>query len=104
MRNARSGLLVWVSSTSVRGGTPPYLAPYFAAKAAIEFLAISYAGELALWGIDKSIVTPGVFGTGTNHFVNSGHPDDAAVAKAYAEGSTADLKDRIAKGSRRSRT
>lgn len=98
MRRSRSGLLVWVSSTSVRGGTPPYLAPYFAAKAAMESLAISYAGELALWGIDTSIVTPGVFGTGTNHFVNSGYPDDEDVAKAYAEGPTADLKDRIAKG------
>lgn len=98
MRAARSGLLVWVSSTSVRGGTPPYLAPYFAAKAAMESLAISYAGELTLWGIDTSIVAPGVFGTGTNHFANSGHPADAAVARAYAEGPTADLQARVAKG------
>lgn len=98
MRAARSGLLVWVSSTSVRGGTPPWLAPYFAAKAAMESLAISYAGELAPWGIDTSIVAPGVFGASTNHFKNSGHPDDAAVARAYAEGPTADLQDRVAKG------
>lgn len=98
MRAARSGLLVWVSSTSVRGGTPPWLAPYFAGKAAMESLAISYAGELAPWGIDTSIVAPGVFGAGTNHFKNSGHPDDAAVARAYAEGPTADLQDRVAKG------
>lgn len=98
MRAARSGLLVWVSSTSVRGGTPPYLAPYFAAKAAMESLAISYAGELSLWGIDTSIVAPGVFGTGTNHFSHSGAPHDTQVVKAYAEGPTADLQDRIAKG------
>ncbi|SER55384.1 NADP-dependent 3-hydroxy acid dehydrogenase YdfG [Faunimonas pinastri] len=98
MRAARSGLLVWISSTSVRGGTPPYLAPYFAAKAAMESLAISYAGEVALWGIDTSIVAPGVFGTGTNHFQNSGHPNDAAVAQTYATGPTADLQDRVAKG------
>jgi NAD(P)-dependent dehydrogenase (short-subunit alcohol dehydrogenase family) len=39
MPAARAGLLVWVSSTSVRGGAPPYLAPYFAAKAAMESLA-----------------------------------------------------------------
>ncbi|ALM84219.1 SDR family NAD(P)-dependent oxidoreductase [Bordetella sp. N] len=98
MRAARSGLLVWVSSTSVRGGTPPYLAPYFAAKAAMESLAISYAGELALWGIDTSIVAPGVFGTGTNHFLHSGRPVDAEVVRAYAEGPTADLQDRVNKG------
>jgi short-subunit dehydrogenase involved in D-alanine esterification of teichoic acids len=34
LRAQRDGLLVWVSSTSTRGGTPPYLGPYFAAKAA----------------------------------------------------------------------
>jgi NAD(P)-dependent dehydrogenase (short-subunit alcohol dehydrogenase family) len=49
------GLIVWVSSSSVRGGTPPYLAPYFAAKAAMDSLAVSYAGELAPWGIETSI-------------------------------------------------
>ncbi len=36
-------LIVWVASTSTRGGTPPYLAPYFAAKAAIDSLEISSA-------------------------------------------------------------
>ncbi len=55
------GLLVWVSSTSARGGTPPYLAPYFAAKAAMDSLAVSYSGELARWGVETSIVVPGVF-------------------------------------------
>src|SRR5919199_6983550 len=33
-RMQANGLVVWVSSSSTRGGTPPYLAPYFAAKAA----------------------------------------------------------------------
>jgi NAD(P)-dependent dehydrogenase (short-subunit alcohol dehydrogenase family) len=50
------GLIVWVSSSSVRGGTPPYLAPYFAIKAAMDSLAVSYAGELARWGIEISIL------------------------------------------------
>ena len=40
-------LLVWVSSGGTRGGTPPYLAPYFDAKAGMDAMAISYAGELA---------------------------------------------------------
>jgi NAD(P)-dependent dehydrogenase (short-subunit alcohol dehydrogenase family) len=85
------GLLLWVSSSSTRGGTPPYLAPYFAAKAGMDALAVSYAGELARWGIESSIVVPGAFTQGTNHFAHAGQPTDAAVAKAYAEGPTADL-------------
>lgn len=87
------GLLLWVSSSSTRGGTPPYLAPYFAAKAGMDALAVSYAGELARWGIESSIVVPGAFTQGTNHFAHAGQPADAAVAKAYAEGPTADLAD-----------
>src|ERR1700677_1734385 len=52
LRKQGRGLVVWVSSTSTRGGTPPYLAPYFAAKAAMDALAVSYAGELARWGLE----------------------------------------------------
>jgi NADP-dependent 3-hydroxy acid dehydrogenase YdfG len=29
LRAQGDGLLVWVGSSSTRGGTPPYLAPYF---------------------------------------------------------------------------
>jgi NAD(P)-dependent dehydrogenase (short-subunit alcohol dehydrogenase family) len=36
MREAKQGLLLWISSSSSAGGTPPYLAPYFAAKAAMR--------------------------------------------------------------------
>ena len=36
LRQQGNGLVVWVSSTSTRGGTPPYLGPYFAAKAGME--------------------------------------------------------------------
>ena len=56
-RRQGKGLVVWVSSSSTRGGTPPYLAPYFAAKAAMDALAVSYAGELARWGIETSIIS-----------------------------------------------
>jgi NAD(P)-dependent dehydrogenase (short-subunit alcohol dehydrogenase family) len=48
LRRQRKGLLVWVGSSSTRGGTPPFLAPYFAAKAAMDALAVSYSTELAL--------------------------------------------------------
>lgn len=85
LRRQGDGLLVWVGSSSTRGGTPPYLAPYFAAKAAEDALAVSYAAEVARFGIDSVIVVPGSFTTGTNHFVNAGRPADQATAEAYEE-------------------
>ena len=84
MRRAGEGLLVWVSSTSVAGGVPPLLGPYFAAKAAMDALAVCYARELAPLGIETSIVVPGAFTTGTNHFEHAGGPGDDARARAYA--------------------
>lgn len=83
MRERGDGLLVWVGSTSTRGGTPPYLAPYFAAKAAEDSLAVSYAAELVRFGIETTIIVPGSFTTGTNHFANAGQPTDADTASAY---------------------
>lgn len=86
MRAARKGLVVWnSSSSSARAGTPPYLAPYFAAKAAMDSLALSYAVELARFGIETSLIVPGAFTGGTNHFANAGQPADAETAKAYEE-------------------
>ncbi|MFI9486043.1 SDR family oxidoreductase [Promicromonospora sp. NPDC052451] len=83
MRRRGAGLVIWVSSSSVKGGTPPYLAPYFAAKAGMDSLAVSYAAELARWGVETSIVVPGSFTSGTNHFAHAGHPADAAVEADY---------------------
>lgn len=98
LRKQGRGLVVWVSSSSVRGGTPPYLAPYFAAKAGMDSLAVSYAGELARWGIETSIVVPGAFTQGTNHFAHAGAPADKTVADAYAKGPTADFGEVAFKG------
>jgi NAD(P)-dependent dehydrogenase (short-subunit alcohol dehydrogenase family) len=98
LRKQRQGLLVWISSSSVRGGTPPYLAPYFAAKAAMDSLAVSYAGELARWGIETAIVVPGAFTKGTNHFKHSGVPADRARVSEYELGPTKDLPEIAMKG------
>ncbi|GAA4715514.1 NADP-dependent 3-hydroxy acid dehydrogenase YdfG [Promicromonospora umidemergens] len=95
MRDRGEGLVVWVSSSSVKGGTPPYLAPYFAAKAGMDSLAVSYAGELARWGVETSIVVPGSFTSGTNHFAHAGHPADGDVEAAY-ETRYAGLMDQVA--------
>jgi NAD(P)-dependent dehydrogenase (short-subunit alcohol dehydrogenase family) len=86
MRKAKQGLLVWVSSSSSAGGTPPYLAPYFAAKAAMDALAVQYARELARWGIETAIVVPGAFTKGTNHFAHAGRPADEARRAEYEAG------------------
>lgn len=98
MRKRGKGLLVWIGSSSTRGGTPPYLGPYFAAKAGMDALAVSYAGELARWGIETTIVVPGSFTTGTQHFAHAGKPADEAVASAYAAGPTKDISDQALKG------
>ncbi|MGK9171574.1 SDR family oxidoreductase [Inquilinus limosus] len=98
LRQQGRGLLVWVSSSSARGGTPPYLAPYFAAKAAMDSLAVSYASELARWGIETSIVVPGAFTKGTNHFAHAGAPADKAVQAAYEEGPYAGVAEQALKG------
>ncbi|MBN3508396.1 SDR family oxidoreductase [Mycolicibacterium nivoides] len=86
LRARRAGLVVWVSSSSCAGGTPPYLAPYFAAKNGMDALALGYARELALWGIETSIIVPGAFTTGTNHFAHAGAPADQEVVDAYEAG------------------
>jgi len=98
MRQQHRGLVLWVSSSSARGGTPPYLAPYFAAKAAMDSLAVSYAAELARWGIETAIVVPGAFTRGTNHFAHAAAPADHARAAAYHNGPYAGLPERSLQG------
>jgi NAD(P)-dependent dehydrogenase (short-subunit alcohol dehydrogenase family) len=98
MRKQGKGLLLWVSSSSTRGGTPPFLAPYFAAKAAMDSLAVSYAGELTRWGIETLIMVPGAFTKGTNHFLHAGKPSDAATEAAYLKGPYAGMPDKILAG------
>jgi NAD(P)-dependent dehydrogenase (short-subunit alcohol dehydrogenase family) len=98
LRGQRKGLLVWVGSSSTRGGTPPFLAPYFAAKAAMDALAVSYSTELALWGIETTIMVPGAFTKGTNHFAHSGKPGDAARVAEYEAGPYAGIADKALKG------
>ena len=95
MRAARSGLLVWIYSTSVAGGVPPLLGPYFAAKAGMDALAVCYGKELAPLGIDTAIVVPGAFTTGTSHFENAGHPSDEETAKAYEAAWAPDFADNV---------
>jgi NAD(P)-dependent dehydrogenase (short-subunit alcohol dehydrogenase family) len=84
MRQQGQGLLLWVSSSTTRGGFPPFLGPYAAAKAAMDSLAVTMAYELARFNIETSIVVPGAFTSGTDHFANAGKPADTATSAAYA--------------------
>ncbi|HEX9447689.1 MAG TPA: SDR family oxidoreductase [Dongiaceae bacterium] len=98
LRKQGRGLVLWVSSSSARGGTPPYLSPYFAAKAAMDSLAVSYAGELTRWGIETSIIVPGAFTKGTNHFAHAGTPADKARAAEYDKGPYAGVPEQALQG------
>lgn len=95
MRARRDGLLLWVGSTSTFGGTPPYLGPYFGAKAAEDHVAKGYAVELSRFGIDSVIVVPGSYTSGTNHFAHAMRPQDEETARAY-EAEYAGLEDQVA--------
>jgi NAD(P)-dependent dehydrogenase (short-subunit alcohol dehydrogenase family) len=86
MRRQGEGLLVWVSSSSSAGGMPPYFSPYFAAKAGMDALAVQYARELSRWGIETSIIVPGAYTRGTNHFADADKPADEARAAEYEAG------------------
>jgi NAD(P)-dependent dehydrogenase (short-subunit alcohol dehydrogenase family) len=98
LRKQKNGLVVWVSSSSAAGGTPPYLAPYFAAKAGMDALAVIYARELTRWGIETSIIVPGAFTGGTNHFAHAGSPADKARAAEYEAGPYKGFSDEVLKG------
>jgi NAD(P)-dependent dehydrogenase (short-subunit alcohol dehydrogenase family) len=97
LRKQGKGLLLWVSSSSSAGGTPPYLAPYFAAKAGMDAIAVVYARELSRWGIETSIIVPGAFTGGTNHFAHAGSPADKARVSEYEAGPYAGFGDEIQK-------
>lgn len=84
LRAQESGLMLWISSTTTKGGFPPFMGPYGAAKAAMDSLAVTLAYEIARFGIETSIVVPGAFTKGTDHFPSAGKPADATTAAAYA--------------------
>ncbi|MFJ1253301.1 SDR family oxidoreductase [Cupriavidus sp. CuC1] len=83
LRKQEAGLMLWVSSTTTKGGFPPFMGPYGAAKAAMDSLAVTLAYEIARFGIETSIVVPGAFTRGTAHFPSAGKPADSATAAAY---------------------
>jgi NAD(P)-dependent dehydrogenase (short-subunit alcohol dehydrogenase family) len=84
MRRQRSGLLIWVGSGSTRV-VPPFLGPYTAAKAAFDSFAESVSYETIKFGIDTTIVMPGIFVEGTAHFPKAEGPRETEVQQQYLE-------------------
>jgi NAD(P)-dependent dehydrogenase (short-subunit alcohol dehydrogenase family) len=82
MREQRSGLLLWVGSGSTRV-VPPFLGPYTAAKAAFDSFAESISYETIKFGIETTIVMPGIFVEGTAHFPNAEFPAEPAIQQRY---------------------
>jgi NAD(P)-dependent dehydrogenase (short-subunit alcohol dehydrogenase family) len=81
-RRRRQGLLLWVGSGTSRV-VPPFLSPYTAAKAAMDSLAESVSLEVAPYGIETTILMPGPFTVGTEHFPNAAGPADPDVGAQY---------------------
>src|SRR5256886_7405931 len=54
LRRQGQGLVIWVSSSSSAGGTPPYSGPYFAAKGAMDALGLGFAREVTRGGIETA--------------------------------------------------
>ena len=82
MRRQESGLLLWVGSGITRV-IPPFLGPYSGAKAAFDAFADSTAWDVARYGIETTILMPGVFTHGTAHFANAAFPADTQRTAAY---------------------
>ena len=97
LRRQKQGLLVWVSSTS-SGRNAALACSLLCCKGGNGLRSPCYAGELARWGIETSIIVPGAFTKGTNHFAHAGAPADKARAAEYASGPTRDIPDVSLKG------
>lgn len=82
MRRQESGLLLWIGSGTTRA-IPPFLGPYTAAKAAFDAFADSTAWDVAIYGIETTILMPGVFTQGTEHFAKAAFPADTGRSAEY---------------------
>ena len=58
-------------------------------------MAVVYARELSRWGIETSIIVPGAFTGGTNHFAHSGRPADDARMAEYEAGPYAGFGEQV---------
>lgn len=83
MRRQQEGTLLYVGSTTTVV-VPPFLGPYVASKFAFDALAMVTAYEVSQFGVETTIIMPGAFTQGTEHFPNASHASDEEVTKAYS--------------------
>jgi NAD(P)-dependent dehydrogenase (short-subunit alcohol dehydrogenase family) len=95
MRACGSGLVLWICASSCVGGAPPYLAPFVAAKAALDALAFQYGMDLVPWGIETTIVVPGLLDPDIGDPSTTVAPADHACAASYTRGPAKDVARRI---------
>src|SRR4029453_3449534 len=67
-------------------------------RAGMDAMAVIYARELTRWGIETSIIVPGAFTGGTNHFAHAGSPADKARAAEYESGPYPGFAEQVLKG------
>ncbi len=83
MRKQQSGLIMYVGS-GITNVTAPFMTPYVIGKAGMDALAENTAYEISQFGIETTILMPGVFLNGTSHFEAAEFPKDEGVIKEYA--------------------
>lgn len=83
MRKRDSGLLLWVGSGTTRA-IQPFFGPSTAAKAAFDAFADSTAWDVALYGVETTVLMPCVFIEGTAHFAKAVSPKDTGRTSDYA--------------------
>jgi NAD(P)-dependent dehydrogenase (short-subunit alcohol dehydrogenase family) len=84
MRVRGGGTLLYVGSTT-SVSVPPFLGPYVMSKFAFDALAMVTSYEVSQFGIETTIVMPGAFTQGTEHFPSATRASDDAVTAAYAK-------------------
>lgn len=82
MRKQASGLLIYVGS-GITNVTAPFMTPYVIGKAALDALAENTAYEISQFGIETTILMPGVFMDGTSHFDTAEFPKDQFILNEY---------------------
>jgi hypothetical protein len=80
------------------GFTPAHAVGIISLLVLAVAMAVVYARELTRWGIETSIIVPGAFTAGTNHFAHAGSPADKARAAEYNAGPNAGFADQVLKG------
>jgi NAD(P)-dependent dehydrogenase (short-subunit alcohol dehydrogenase family) len=80
MRQRKSGFILYMASIAGRAGLPGS-AFYGGSKACLQILGEVQRYELASFGIDVSVIQPGVFATSI--FDSIGHADDVARVAEY---------------------